>query len=134
MVEVTTPGAPARIWTLEMDNRWELAELGFTENTLKPGDRIEVTGDPSRRDANALYVRILRRPADDFRYDHHPTSARLSDRVFPVTDDLHAARFELTARRLDPRHTRRPQATGSDAGESLYDGHLGAPVANHALR
>ena len=57
VVEVTTPGAPARIWTLEMDNRWELAELGFTENTLKPGDRIEVTGNPSRRDANALYVR-----------------------------------------------------------------------------
>ena len=73
VVEVTTPGTPARTWTLEMDNRWELAELGFTENTLKPGDRIEVTGDPSRRDANALYVRILRRPADDFRYDHHPT-------------------------------------------------------------
>jgi hypothetical protein len=74
VVEVVQPGAPtARTWMLEMDNRWELAELGFTENTLKPGDRIEVTGDPSRRDANALYVRTLRRPADGFRYDHHPT-------------------------------------------------------------
>lgn len=74
VVEVVQPGAPtARTWTLEMDNRWELAELGFTETTLKPGDRIEVTGDPSRRDANALYVRILRRLADGFRYDHHPT-------------------------------------------------------------
>jgi hypothetical protein len=73
VAEVATPGGPARTWTLEMDNRWELAELGFTESTLKPGDRIEVTGDPSRRDANALYVRNLRRPADGFRYDHHPT-------------------------------------------------------------
>ena len=72
VVDVTTPGSPARTLTLEMDNRWELAELGFTEHTLKPGDRIEVTGDPSRRDAHMLYVRILRRPADGFRYDHHP--------------------------------------------------------------
>jgi hypothetical protein len=72
VVEVTATGAPARMLMLEMDNRWELAELGFTENTLKPGDRIEVTGDPSRRDANMLYVRVLRRPADGFRYDHHP--------------------------------------------------------------
>ena len=31
VVEVTTPGSPARTLTLEMDNRWELAELGFTE-------------------------------------------------------------------------------------------------------
>ena len=72
VVEVNTPGAPARTLTLEMDNRWELAELGFTENTLKPGDRIEVTGDPSRREASGLYIRVLRRPSDGFRYDHHP--------------------------------------------------------------
>lgn len=73
VVEVTPPGAAPRTWTLEMDNRWELAELGFTENTLKPGDRIEVTGDPSRREVNQLYVRSLRKPSDGFRYDHHPT-------------------------------------------------------------
>lgn len=72
VVEVTTPGTPARTLTLEMDNRWELAELGFAEQTLKPGDRIEVTADPSRRDAHMLYVRTLRRPTDGFRYDHHP--------------------------------------------------------------
>lgn len=73
VVEVTTPNGSARTWTLEMDNRWELAELGFNENTLKPGDRIEVTGDPSRREANQLYVRSLRKPSAGFRYDHHPT-------------------------------------------------------------
>ncbi len=72
VVEVTTPGSPARTLTMEMDNRWELAELGFTEQTLKPGDRIEVTGDPSRREPNMLYVRMLRRSSDGFRYDHHP--------------------------------------------------------------
>ena len=72
VVEVTAPNAPPRTWTLEMDNRWELAELGFKDDTLKPGDRIEVTGDLSRTETNALYIRSLRRPSDGFRYDHHP--------------------------------------------------------------
>ena len=70
VVEVTTPGGTGRTLTLEMDNRWELAAVGFTENTLKPGDRIEVTGDPSRREAHMFYVRNLRRLSDGFRYDH----------------------------------------------------------------
>jgi hypothetical protein len=72
VVEAAAPGQPPRTWTMEMDNRWELAELGFTESTLKPGDRIEVVGDLSRRDSSALYIRSLRRPSDGFRYDHHP--------------------------------------------------------------
>ena len=72
VVEVGTPGGSARNWTLEMDNRWELGELGFTESTLKAGDRIDVTGDLSRTEPNALYIRSLRRPSDGFRYDHHP--------------------------------------------------------------
>jgi hypothetical protein len=39
-------------------------------HTLKPGDRIEVTGDPSRREAHMFYVRNLHRRSDGFRYDH----------------------------------------------------------------
>jgi hypothetical protein len=31
-----------------MDNRWELAELGFTADTLKPSDRVVVSGSPAR--------------------------------------------------------------------------------------
>lgn len=72
LVEVTATGGEARTWSLEMDNRWELAELGFTDSTLKPGDRIDVTGDLHRKEPNALYIRSLRRPSDGFRYDHHP--------------------------------------------------------------
>ena len=68
LVEVTTPGAPPQAWTLEMDKR-ELAALGFTKDTLKPGDRIEVTGDPSRQQPRVLFLRALRRPSDGFHYD-----------------------------------------------------------------
>jgi hypothetical protein len=58
-------------WRLEMDNRWELAELGFTADKLKPGDRIVVTGSLSRAEAQRLYVRRLDRPSDGFKYRHH---------------------------------------------------------------
>jgi hypothetical protein len=59
-------------WTLEMDNRWELAELGFASDTLVPGDRIIVTGSLSRERAKALYVRRLEHSAAAFSYEHHP--------------------------------------------------------------
>src|SRR5215470_4427552 len=35
-------------WKLEMDNRYELVDVGMTDKTLKPGDRIIVTGSPIR--------------------------------------------------------------------------------------
>jgi len=71
VVEVTGPGGDVQEWTLEMDNRWELAELGFTERTLEPGDRIVVRGSLGRRDPRALYVLRLEHPAGDFTYEHH---------------------------------------------------------------
>ena len=33
-------------------------------DTLKPGDRIVVTGSPARREANRMYIHRLTRPAD----------------------------------------------------------------------
>jgi hypothetical protein len=71
VVEVAAASGEAQTWTLEMDNRWELAELGFTERTLEPGDRIVVRGSLGRRDPRALYVLRLEKPADDFTYEHH---------------------------------------------------------------
>jgi hypothetical protein len=71
-VSVETADGAVQSWTLEMDNRWELAELGFEADTLKPGDRIVVAGNPGRDTDNVLYVRKLDRPADGFNYVHHP--------------------------------------------------------------
>jgi hypothetical protein len=58
----------AHNWRLEMDNRGELAELGFRNDTLKPGDRVVVLGSPARRQPLSLYIRRLERPADGFTY------------------------------------------------------------------
>ena len=69
-LEVVAGERPRR-WRLEMDNRRELAELGFADGFLKAGDRVSVVVNPARARPNAGYVRLLERPADGFRYRHH---------------------------------------------------------------
>jgi hypothetical protein len=64
-------------WQMEMDNRGELSQIGFTEATLKPGDRVIVHGSPARREAQRLYIRRLERPADGFGYEQIGTSPRI---------------------------------------------------------
>ena len=76
IVDVRRNGA-AEQWELELDNRWELVEIGFTETTLKPGDRVVVSGSPARREPQRLYVRRLDRPADGFGYEQLGTRPRL---------------------------------------------------------
>ena len=68
IVDVRRGGATER-WQLEMDNRGELAGVGFTEITFKPGDRVVVTGSPARREPYRLYIQRLQRPADGFAYE-----------------------------------------------------------------
>lgn len=69
VMDVKDAGGRAQQWTAEMDNRRELVEIGFDAATLKPGDRIVVTGSPSRAQPQSLYIRRLERPADGFSYE-----------------------------------------------------------------
>jgi hypothetical protein len=69
VVDVKDASGKAQQWTAEMDNRRELVEIGFDNATLKPGDRIVVTGSPSRAQRQSLYIRRLERPADGFNYE-----------------------------------------------------------------
>jgi hypothetical protein len=64
-------------WRLEMDNRAELVSAGVTVETLKPGDRIIVTGSLARAQPRGLYVNKLDRPADGFRYEQIGGSPRI---------------------------------------------------------
>ena len=74
-VIVTVEDAP---WRLEMDNRFELAGIGMTGETLKPGDRVVVTGSLGRTEPRTLYIRQLDRPADGFRYEQIGSRPRVS--------------------------------------------------------
>ena len=78
IVTVEEGGAEAA-WRLEMDNRFELAGVGMTEQTLKPGDRVVVTGSLGRTEPRTLYIRQLDRPADGFRYEQVGSRPRVSN-------------------------------------------------------
>jgi hypothetical protein len=78
LVDVTDAAGHAQQWRLEMDNRHELAAIGITSNTFKPGDRVVVTGSLARAHAQSLYVLRLDRPIDGFRYEQIGQSPRIS--------------------------------------------------------
>jgi hypothetical protein len=65
-------------WRLEMDNRFELAGIGMTSETLKPGDRVVVTGSVGRTEPRTLYILELDRPADGFRYEQVGSRPRVN--------------------------------------------------------
>jgi uncharacterized protein DUF6152 len=72
---VPAPGAPASAdadsspWRLEMDNRYELADIGVTAKTFKPGEHVIATGSAARDESRSLYLMKLDRPADGLRYE-----------------------------------------------------------------
>jgi hypothetical protein len=65
---LTIVDAASKRWRLEMDNRFELSDIGMTADTFKPGDRVVVTGNVGRAEAQILYLRSLLRSADGLRY------------------------------------------------------------------
>ena len=75
-VEVRS-GTAVEAWQLELDNRRELTEIGFSADTLRPGDRIVAAGSPARRETHRMYVRRLDRPVDGFGYEQVGTRPRL---------------------------------------------------------
>lgn len=77
MAQVTDRTGTARPWRLEMDNRWELADVGMTSATFQPGDRIVVSGSLARSEPQHLYIRRLERPADGFTYEQVGTRPRV---------------------------------------------------------
>jgi hypothetical protein len=76
LVDVLRNGVTEQ-WHLELDNRFELAGIGITESTLKPGDRIVVSGSPAFREPQHLYVQRLERPADGFGFEQVNNTPRL---------------------------------------------------------
>ena len=59
----------SQTWRFEMDSRGELSRMGMDEQTLKPGDRLVVTGSLARREPNRAYVERLQRPADGYGFE-----------------------------------------------------------------
>ena len=64
-------------WRLELDNRSELAAIGVTATTFKPGDRVVISGSLARAQPQSLYLLRLDRPADGFWYEQVGSSPRI---------------------------------------------------------
>ena len=75
-IDVPAPGGMPQRWRLELDNRFELTNAGMTADTLKPGDRVAVTGSAARDGSRSAYVRRLQR-SDGFLYEQVGSSPRV---------------------------------------------------------
>ena len=77
VMDVKDSAGNAQQWRLEMDTHRELADIGFTNDTLKPGERLVIIGSRARRQPQSLYIRRLERPSDGFAYEQVGNSPRL---------------------------------------------------------
>lgn len=68
IVDVRNDAGERQTWRAEMDNRFELEEIGITRSTFRPGDQVIVSGSPGRNQPLILYMWQLDRPADRLRY------------------------------------------------------------------
>jgi hypothetical protein len=76
-IDVADAAGAAERWRLEMDNRTELADIGVTASTFKPGDRVVVTGSLARTQLRSLYLLRLDRSSDGFWYEQVGSSPRI---------------------------------------------------------
>jgi hypothetical protein len=68
VVEIRNEAGVIQTWRAEMDNRFELEEIGMTARTFRPGDQVIVSGSPGRSQRFIMYLWQLERPADRLRY------------------------------------------------------------------
>lgn len=78
MIGVTDPSGVRQIWRLEMDNLYELDEIGISRTTFKPGDQVTVSGWPDKTKPREIYLRRLDRASDGLRYEQIGLRPRLS--------------------------------------------------------
>ena len=78
MIGVTDSSGVRQTWRLEMDNLYELDDIGISRTTFQPGDRVTITGDPDRTRPREIYLRRLDRPSDGLRYEQIGSRPRLT--------------------------------------------------------
>lgn len=72
-VEVAAPGGELQRWAVEWGGSGQLAGQGVTRTTLKIGDTVVISGDPSRTAGDyKLKMNSLRRTSDGFGWGGKP--------------------------------------------------------------
>jgi uncharacterized protein DUF6152 len=61
LLDVTDDSGKAAKWTVELSGRLNLSEGGWNEHTIVIGQRVTVTGNPTRVDApRVLFIKMVR--------------------------------------------------------------------------
>jgi hypothetical protein len=61
-LDVPGEGGEVVPWIIEFDGRVNLTRFGWSDDTLKPGDRITVTGNPTHSGSPRMFFLELERP------------------------------------------------------------------------
>lgn len=68
-IEVSDPKGQVQRWAIEWFSGQRLSQQGVTSQTLKPGDRLLVTGSPGRNtEDHRMLMRTITRPKDGWRW------------------------------------------------------------------
>jgi hypothetical protein len=68
--EVANQTRRIEMWLMEWSSGGQLGRAGVSKDTLKPGDHVIVTGNPSRSpEEHKLHVVTIVRPADGWRWN-----------------------------------------------------------------
>src|SRR5262249_1936542 len=61
MMYLDSPDASGTVtkWVVEFDGRLNLSNYGWTENSIKSGEKVTVTGNPSHTEPNRLFFNKL---------------------------------------------------------------------------
>jgi Family of unknown function (DUF6152) len=62
VLDVGDSGGPVTRWTVESESLQMLSRLGWTKTSIRPGDRIRVTGARARNGAPAMRCRTIDLP------------------------------------------------------------------------
>ena len=77
VIEVKEGERERQSWRAEMDNRFELEDIGVTAQTFKPGDRVRAIGSPGRTEPHILYLMKLERASDGLHYEQVGSTPRI---------------------------------------------------------
>ena len=76
-IDVIGRDGTSQRWRLELDNHFELVQVGMNATTLQPGDKVTVSGSSARNGDRSVYVRSLERVSDGFLYEQVGSSPRV---------------------------------------------------------
>jgi len=92
-VDVADDKGAVQQWTVEFDGRLNLTNFGWTEATIRPGERVKISGNPERAGAPRIFFTKLMR-ADG------SALVRGGDRLNAIEEDR---RLRATQRAAPPK-------------------------------